>query len=230
MPRTSTPPSNLTITLQLVIIDSVSSLENQNSSNNTTNKGELTNIKLLAVSLVMIIVSIPTPKPNTPIDESKIPEIHKFIELEKTELPPFPQGNPEPKEKVVKIDNKVPKQDFGYFYENAGRTYDIHPGILKAVHFVETGMDGDTCRGSSAGAMGPMQFMEPTFNHYKVDGSGDGLADICSVQDSIYTAAHYLQENRDVSGSIGQALYQYNHSMAYVNKVINLARTYGYAE
>ena len=43
--------------------------------------------------------------------------------------------------------------------------------------------------------MGPMQFLPSTFAHYAVDGDHDGLLDIMSPGDAIFTAARYLCAN-----------------------------------
>lgn len=114
--------------------------------------------------------------------------------------------------------------NFADLYQRAGQRFGISPKVLQAVHIVETGADGSTCRGSYAGAMGPMQFMPGTFRAYGIDGNGDGTADICNVEDAIFSAANYLAANNGVS-DIREALYHYNHSSAYINKVLELAQS-----
>ncbi len=101
----------------------------------------------------------------------------------------------------------------------------IDPRLLKAVHQVETGGSGSTNRQSYAGAQGPMQFLPSTWRHYGVDGNGDGYADINNVEDAIFTAAAYLK----ACGypDIQKALWGYNPSTAYYNKVISYAHSYG---
>ena len=82
---------------------------------------------------------------------------------------------------------------------------------------------------SSAGALGPMQFMPATFVRYAVDGDHDGLADIMDPADSIFTAAHYLCSNG--AGNGGQNLYtaiwNYNHADWYVQLVLALSAKIG---
>jgi membrane-bound lytic murein transglycosylase B len=48
---------------------------------------------------------------------------------------------------------------------------------------------------SSAGAIGPMQFMPATWDEYGVDADGDGVADPWNQADAIYGAARMLCAN-----------------------------------
>src|SRR3954471_6849524 len=99
--------------------------------------------------------------------------------------------------------------------------------VLAAIGQVESGHGGNPST-SSAGAMGPMQFLPSTFAHYGVDGNGDGVLDIMDPSDAIYTAAGYLCANG--AGRGGDALYSaiwhYNHADWYVQMVLTLARQY----
>ena len=117
---------------------------------------------------------------------------------------------------------------FDPLYQAAGARFGVPWQILAAVHSVESGQSGDTTRSSYAGATGPMQFLPSTFRAYAVDGDGDGTASIYSVVDSVYSAANYISANMRTKGSIEGALWQYNHSWSYVNKVLAIARGFGY--
>ncbi|GAA3843867.1 hypothetical protein GCM10022226_78570 [Sphaerisporangium flaviroseum] len=78
---------------------------------------------------------------------------------------------------------------------------------------------------SSAGALGPMQFLPATFAAYAVDGDSDGDTDINDPADAIATAAHYLCVS-GASRDVRTALFAYNHSWAYVITVLKLADGY----
>ncbi|MFH1749799.1 MAG: lytic transglycosylase domain-containing protein [bacterium] len=112
-------------------------------------------------------------------------------------------------------------------YKQAGARYNVPWQILSAVHFVETGRSQNTGRCSYAGACGPMQFIPSTWRAYGVDGNGDGVRDITNVVDAMYGAANYLAANGANRGAYTNALYRYNHSTAYVNKVLGIARSLG---
>ena len=96
--------------------------------------------------------------------------------------------------------------------------------VLAAIGQVEThhGMGGMV---SSAGALGPMQFLPPTFVEYARDGDHDGKANIMDPADAIYSAAAYLCANG--AGAGGQPLYNavwnYNHADWYVQLVLALS-------
>ncbi|MDH2424302.1 lytic transglycosylase domain-containing protein [Sphaerisporangium sp. TRM90804] len=99
--------------------------------------------------------------------------------------------------------------------------------VLAAIGQVESG-HGRNNGPSSAGALGPMQFMPATWKAYGVDGDGDGKADIWSAYDAVPSAARYLCANGGGQGGqrLRSAVYRYNHSWAYVNKVLGLATAY----
>lgn len=112
-------------------------------------------------------------------------------------------------------------------YEAAARTC---PGmawtLLAGVGQVESG-HGRNNGPSSAGAIGPMQFMPSTFAAYAVDGDHNGVLDAWDPQDAIFTAAHYLCRTGATSAATAgsavwkhTALLAYNHAEWYVDLVL----------
>lgn len=99
--------------------------------------------------------------------------------------------------------------------------------VLAAIGQVESS-HGRNNGPSSAGALGPMQFMPATWKHYGVDGDGDGKADIWSPYDAVPGAANYLCANGAGKGpeKLRKAIWFYNHSWDYVNKVMGIAEAY----
>ncbi len=99
--------------------------------------------------------------------------------------------------------------------------------VLAAIGQVESG-HGRNVGPSSAGALGPMQFLPSTWAEYGVDGDGDGKADIMSPYDAVPAASLYLCRNG--AGRGGQALYDaifnYNHADWYVREVLAIAAQY----
>ncbi len=102
--------------------------------------------------------------------------------------------------------------------------------VLAAIGQVESG-HGRNNGPSSAGALGPMQFMPATWRAYGVDGDGDGKADIWSPYDAVPAAARYLCANGAGAGGnkLRSAVFRYNHSWDYVNKVLGIAGSYARA-
>jgi peptidoglycan hydrolase CwlO-like protein len=99
--------------------------------------------------------------------------------------------------------------------------------VLASIGQVESG-HGRNPSTSYAGAMGPMQFLPATFEHYGVDGNHDGVLDIMDPYDAIYTAAAYLCSNGAGNGPSGlyNAIWHYNHADWYVQMVLALAKKY----
>jgi Transglycosylase SLT domain len=110
-------------------------------------------------------------------------------------------------------------------YQNAAQTC---PGlswtVLAAIGQVET-HHGSGGMVSSAGALGPMQFLPGTFIEYARDGDRDGVANIMDPADAIYTAAAYLCANGAGQGgqSLDTAIWNYNHADWYVQLVLALS-------
>ncbi|MFC7381304.1 lytic transglycosylase domain-containing protein [Sphaerisporangium rhizosphaerae] len=102
--------------------------------------------------------------------------------------------------------------------------------VLAAIGQVESG-HGRNNGPSSAGALGPMQFMPATWKAYGVDGDGDGRSDIWSPYDAVPGAARYLCANGAGQGGakLRSAVFRYNHSWDYVNKVLGIADAYARA-
>ena len=124
-----------------------------------------------------------------------------------------------------------PSQLYMSLYHGAAATC---PGlswtVLAAIGQVESG-HGRNPSTSSAGAMGPMQFLPSTFAHYAVDGDHDGVANIMDPYDAIYSAAAYLCANGagNGPGALYSAIWHYNHADWYVQMVLSLAQKYAAA-
>ena len=99
--------------------------------------------------------------------------------------------------------------------------------VLAAIGQIESG-HGRNVGPSSAGALGPMQFMPATWAFAGVDGDGDGKADIMSAYDAVPAAALYLCRNGAGRGgqSLYDAIFSYNHADWYVREVLDLAARY----
>lgn len=101
--------------------------------------------------------------------------------------------------------------------------YGLDGRILSAVWQIESGRSWFRNVCSVAGAQGPCQFMPGTWRAYARDGNGDGYKDVNYAPDCLHGAAHYLRANLDRNGTMEAALLRYNHSCAYVRKVISMA-------
>ncbi len=110
-------------------------------------------------------------------------------------------------------------------YQAAGIQYGIRWELLAAINEIETDY-GRNLNVSSAGALGWMQFMPPTWKAYGVDANKDGLKDPYNPVDAIFAAARYL---RAAGGEkdIRRAVFAYNHADWYVDSVLMRARVIG---
>jgi hypothetical protein len=115
------------------------------------------------------------------------------------------------------------------FQESAAR---YCPGlswtVLAAIGQIESG-DGQNMGPSTAGALGPMQFLPSTWATWGIDGFGDtGAPDILNPFDAVPSAARLLCADGATSSGAGlrQAVFDYNHATWYVDEVLTLAAEY----
>jgi hypothetical protein len=99
--------------------------------------------------------------------------------------------------------------------------------VLAAIGQIESG-HGRNNGPSSAGALGPMQFLPSTWRMWGTPGFGDKTADIMNPYDAVPSAARYLCASGAAAGgtSLYRAIYAYNHADWYVRDVLALAQQY----
>jgi membrane-bound lytic murein transglycosylase B len=100
--------------------------------------------------------------------------------------------------------------------------------VLAAIGQIESA-DGQNMGPSTAGALGPMQFLPSTWTAWGIDGFGDtGAPDILNPFDAVPSAARLLCADGAASGGTGlrQAIFDYNHATWYVDEVLTLAAEY----
>jgi hypothetical protein len=100
--------------------------------------------------------------------------------------------------------------------------------VLAAIGQIESG-DGANVGPSSAGALGPMQFLPSTWRTWGIDGFGDtGPPNIMNPLDAVPSAARLLCADGAAGGgqALRQAIFGYNHATWYVDEVLTLAGEY----
>jgi transglycosylase-like protein with SLT domain len=98
--------------------------------------------------------------------------------------------------------------------------------VLAAIGQVESD-HGRNAGPSSAGALGPMQFLPSTWRTWGITGFGDtGKPDIMNPFDAVPSAARMLCAGGAASGELASAIFGYNHADWYVSEVLSLAAEY----
>jgi len=100
--------------------------------------------------------------------------------------------------------------------------------VLAAIGQIESA-DGTNNGPSTAGALGPMQFLPSTWAIWGIDGFGQtGPPDIMNPYDAVPSAARLLCSDGAASGgtALSAAIFDYNHATWYVNEVLGLAAEY----
>ena len=110
-------------------------------------------------------------------------------------------------------------------YQAAGIQYSVPWQVLAAINEIETDY-GRNLNVSSAGALGWMQFMPPSWAMYGVDANGDGVKDPYNPVDAIFAAARYLKA-AGADTDLSRAIFAYNHADWYVESVLLRARVIG---
>ncbi len=99
--------------------------------------------------------------------------------------------------------------------------------VLAAINEIESG-DGANEGPSSAGALGPMQFIPSTWAEWGIDAFGQtGAPDIMNPLDAVPSAARLLcAAGAGNTKSLSGAIFAYNHASWYVDEVLALASEY----
>lgn len=138
--------------------------------------------------------------------------------------------------------NSIP-QNYLALYISAGEKWNIPWNILAGIGYTETRHGTLDAKGvhsgeNYAGAGGPMQFLQETFD--RVNRGSDEKRSRYNPEDAIFSAAKLLKihilginatdkklKERTLKPSeIRQTLYSYNHSWEYVDKVLAKANQY----
>ena len=99
--------------------------------------------------------------------------------------------------------------------------------VLAAIGEIESG-NGANNGPSSAGALGPMQFMPGTWAEWGIVGFGQtGPPDIMNPLDAVPSAARMLcADGAGNTATLRGAIFAYNHATWYVDEVLALASEY----
>jgi Transglycosylase SLT domain len=102
--------------------------------------------------------------------------------------------------------------------------------VLAAIGQIESG-DGTNNGPSSAGALGPMQFMPATWQAWGITAFGEpGPPNVMDPYDAVPSAARYLcASGAGTPSGLPGAVFAYNHADWYVAEVLALARQYAQA-
>jgi hypothetical protein len=99
--------------------------------------------------------------------------------------------------------------------------------VLAAIGQIESG-DGANTGPSTAGALGPMQFLPSTWAEWGITAFGEsGPPNIMDPFDAVPSAARYLcAAGGATAAGLPGAIFAYNHAGWYVSEVLGLAKEY----
>ena len=112
--------------------------------------------------------------------------------------------------------NAAPVASLRNYYAEAQRRYGVDASYLASINFIESSF-GRNNGPSSAGALGPMQFLPSTWANW---GQGGNIND---PHDAIMAAARYLV-HYGAPGDMRTAIFHYNLDYDYVDAVEFFAR------
>ena len=107
--------------------------------------------------------------------------------------------------------------------------------VVALLHYGEANnIDVTAMPGSMYGAMGICQFMPSNIEPYALDGDGNGVVDLFSVVDAMYSVANYLEahgwRNAKTDDLKFNALLAYNQDSIYAGRVLAIARQLALAD
>jgi membrane-bound lytic murein transglycosylase B len=152
----------------------------------------------------------PAEVPTVAQSDSAVALPSDWMSLEPIVLPPF------------SLDDFPVPAELLPLYQAAAAEYGLPWEVLAAINEVETRY-GENMGVSSAGAVGFMQFLPSTWERWGRDGDGDRRRDPYNPADAIFSAARYLSA-AGAAQDLGGAIFAYNHSSAYVDRVVTRAR------
>ena len=109
----------------------------------------------------------------------------------------------------------APVDSLRSYYAEAQKTYGVDASYLASINYIESNF-GRVNGPSSAGALGPMQFLPGTWANW---GNGGNVMD---PHDAILAAARYLV-HYGAPGNMRQAIFHYNRDSNYVAAVKSFA-------
>lgn len=120
--------------------------------------------------------------------------------------------------------------DYYALYQSVPKCNGLDWSTLAAVGFIETNhgqsqLPGVLSGQNSAGAKGPMQFLQPTWDGVRRRHPEIG-PNVYDPRNAIPAAARKLCDDGASRGDVRSAIYAYNHSTTYVNDVLTQARKY----
>jgi cell wall-associated NlpC family hydrolase len=129
----------------------------------------------------------------------------------------------------------IPPDYLALYRAAAGVCPGLDWSILAAIGKIETDHGRSTLPGvssgeNSAGAGGPMQFLQGTFDgvvvRHPLPAGGASPPSRYNPHDAIYAAAFYLCDNGAGRGDLHSAIFAYNHAEWYVQEVLDQAKKY----